>query len=78
MSHDYDIFEKLPDGALVWRNSVSGYYEAMHKLKELAAETSNEVRLMDLKANAVIAAMNETLPSQASRVSDERDSLQQA
>ena len=44
MDHQYDIFEKLPEG-FEWRLMVFGHDEAIGALKELAAKTRNECRL---------------------------------
>jgi hypothetical protein len=57
MDHQYDIFEKLPEG-FEWRLMVFGQDEAIGALKELAAKTRNECRLMHLPTRAVIAIMN--------------------
>jgi len=59
MERDYDLFEVLPDGAPIWRESVRGHENAVQKLKELAKRTSNEVRVMHVLSNTLIASMNE-------------------
>ena len=65
MDHQFDLFEVFPDGSPLWREAVTGHENAMLKLKELSSKTTNEVRIIDLKANAVIAAMNQSRqPSQ--------------
>jgi hypothetical protein len=58
MERDYDIFEVLPDGQPIWRKAVAGHENALRVLKELAVETTNEVRMMHLTTKAVIAVMN--------------------
>jgi hypothetical protein len=58
MERDYDIFEILPDGQLVWRAATAGHENAVRILKQLAAQTTNEVRMMHLPTKAVIAVMN--------------------
>lgn len=57
-NRDYDLFEKLSDGSIVWRAVLSGYENAMAKLRELAAPSSNEFLLMDMPASTEIASMN--------------------
>jgi hypothetical protein len=42
----------------VWKGTVPGHREAVIKLQELAKQTENEVRLVHLTTQAVIAAMN--------------------
>ena len=55
----YDLFEVLPDGSVSWRCTVEGREQAMSKLRELAAPTLNELRLMHLPTQTLIARMNE-------------------
>lgn len=42
MRHEFQIFEKLPNGSAIWRASVRGRYEATRKLQELAELSENE------------------------------------
>jgi hypothetical protein len=58
MERHYDIFEILPDGAPVWRTAVEGHERALLKLRELAAQTTNEIRVMHLASNSIVATMN--------------------
>jgi hypothetical protein len=62
VEREYDLFEKMPDGHLLWRSSVLGQENAIHALKELAAKTNNDVRVMHLQSQAVIATMNTPKP----------------
>lgn len=62
MDRSYDIFEKLPDGALIWRAAVAGHENGILKLKEIAAQTKNEVRLMHIPDKTLIAVMNVPKP----------------
>jgi len=57
MDRHYDMFEVLPDGILIWRDSVAGHDNAINKLREYATMTDNEVRVMHLETNAIIATM---------------------
>lgn len=34
MERDYDLFEVLPDGAVIWKEAVSGHENAIRKLVE--------------------------------------------
>jgi hypothetical protein len=63
MERQYDIFEILPDGAPLWRVTVSGHENAVSKLQELAAQTQNEVRIIHIPTNTLIAGMNVPKPS---------------
>jgi hypothetical protein len=49
MEREYDLFEHLPNGDLLWRMTVNGHENAIQQLKELAATTSNEVRIAHLR-----------------------------
>jgi hypothetical protein len=60
----YDLFEVLDDGTVLWRCTVEGREEAISKLQELAAATRNELRLMHLPSQTLIARMNEKAKSQ--------------
>ena len=62
MNREYDLFEKMPDGSLIWRAVVSGHEDAITKLRELAAQTGNEVRVMHMPTKTVIAILNEGNP----------------
>jgi hypothetical protein len=54
----YDIFEKYPDGSLMWITSIAGHENAIRRLRELAASTPNECCVMHLPTQAVIATLN--------------------
>jgi len=58
MDRDYDLFEILPDGTPMWREAVTGHENAIRKLHELSARTTNEVRVMHLATNSLIASKN--------------------
>jgi hypothetical protein len=58
MEWQYDLFEQFPNGEVLWRMTVTGHENAIQQLRELAATTSNEVRIVHLPTQAVIAVMN--------------------
>lgn len=58
MDREYDLFEKLPDGSLIWRAVVTGHESAIAKLRELADYTTNEVRVMHMPTKSIVATMN--------------------
>jgi len=60
---DYDLFEQFSDGSVVWKCRVSGHEASIAKLKQLSAQTQNEVFVMHLPTKAVIAKMNVASPS---------------
>ena len=55
MQHEYDIFEKFPDGFTIWRACVSGRYETERKMQELAEQSSNEFYAIDVQVNKLVA-----------------------
>ena len=58
MERDYDLFEVLPDGAVIWKESVHGHESAIQRLVELSKRTANEVRVMHILSNTLIASLN--------------------
>jgi hypothetical protein len=46
MSREYDAFEVLPDGTLIWKATLVGHEDAVEKLKRVAKNSPNEFRLM--------------------------------
>lgn len=60
MDHQFDLFEVSSDGSPLWREAVIGQENAMLKLKELSSKTTNEVRVIDLRTNVVLAVMNQS------------------
>jgi hypothetical protein len=54
MDSDYDIFEKLPNGKVVWRFSVAGRDQALAKFEQIAAISANEVFVMQVDTQEVI------------------------
>ena len=39
MERDYDLFEVMPNGDPIWRETVSGHENAIQRLRELAKQT---------------------------------------
>jgi hypothetical protein len=54
---NYDIFERLSDGKLLWRAVVPGLDAANLRLAEHAAQTRNEVVIMHLPTSKRVASM---------------------
>jgi hypothetical protein len=63
VDREYDLFETV-NGEPIWRCSVIGLEPATAKLKELAAVTRNELRLMHLPSNSLIAQANSKADSE--------------
>jgi hypothetical protein len=47
--HDYDIFEKFPDGSSLWRVCVRGRFEAQRKMDELVERSENQFFMIDIQ-----------------------------
>jgi len=47
---NFDIFEKFPNGSIVWRTCVFGRYEAERKLHELTEHSNNEFVAIDIQS----------------------------
>lgn len=58
MDREYDLFQVLPDGTLLWREAVVGHEAAIEKLKRLALLESCEFQLLYLPDKTVIATVN--------------------
>ena len=58
MDRDYDLFQVLADGSLVWRETVAGREAAIKKLEQLAQLESCEFQLLQLPEKTIIATMN--------------------
>jgi hypothetical protein len=58
MERQYDLFEQFPNGDVLWRMTVTGHENAIQQLRDLAATTYNEVRVVHLPTQSVIAVLN--------------------
>jgi hypothetical protein len=69
VNRSYDLFERLPDGQLLWRCSASGLENARAALTALAQETKNECLAMDLSTREIAARANQPdVPSSAGQL----------
>ena len=58
MNREYDLFEKFPDGAPVWRQHVVGLLNAREMLKAIASTTLNECFVIQLPSKEIVARLN--------------------
>jgi hypothetical protein len=58
MNREYDAFEVLPDGTLLWKATIVGHEDAIKKLQEVAKNSPNEFRLMHIPTKTVVATIN--------------------
>jgi hypothetical protein len=54
MDSDYDIFEKLPGGKVIWRFAVIGRDIAVAQFEQIAAISANEVFVVQVDTREVI------------------------
>jgi hypothetical protein len=59
MKHEYDLFEKFPDGSTLWRDSVPGFETTRLRLQELAQRSENEFYALNLTTREVLAYHSE-------------------
>lgn len=53
MKHEYDLFEKFPDGSSLWRDSVPGLEKTRIQLQELAQRSENQFYAINLATGEV-------------------------
>jgi hypothetical protein len=64
MDREYDIFERLPDGKVLWHEVNRGHERAVERLKQLAAasQSKNEFFAIHVPTKAIIAVINAKKP----------------
>jgi hypothetical protein len=58
MNSKYDIFEKSPDGELLWLGMAASMQEVRRKLAEFGTSTKNELCAIDVMTNETVACAN--------------------
>jgi hypothetical protein len=56
-NRDYDVFEQLPDGSVVWRACVIGMANVEQKLQELAKDSNGRFFALNLQDRKPITAL---------------------
>jgi hypothetical protein len=59
MKHEYDLFEKFPNGSSLWRGSFPGFETTCLRLQELAQKSENQFYAISLTTGEVIAFNSE-------------------
>ena len=54
MRHEYDLFERFPDGSSLWRASAWGLQSARQHLSSLAIRSTNEFYAINVVSGRVI------------------------
>ena len=58
VDREYDIFEKFPDGYVLWKGCVAGLEDAIAKLKHQASLSPNEHFVRHTPTAAIVARLN--------------------
>jgi len=79
MKHEYEVFEKFPDGSSLWCDSVPGSLPTRLRLQVLAQRSTNQFYAIDLVTGKVLAS-NSQLNGNGfcARSTTERSSKRQA
>jgi hypothetical protein len=59
MKHQYDLFEKFPNGSSLWRGSFPGFETTCLRLQELAQKSENQFYAISLTTGEVVAFNSE-------------------
>ena len=57
-NREYDIFEKLPDGTLLWRAVIRGLENTLTELKKFGEQSQNELLAIHTPTKQTIARVN--------------------
>ena len=58
MNREYDIFEKLPDGTVLWHTLIQGLENALASLRDLGGQSPNEFFAMHTPTKETIGRVN--------------------
>jgi hypothetical protein len=58
MDREFDLFEKLPDGSVLWKAMVPGLENALNRLKSLGSISPNEHFAIHTPTKTVVARVN--------------------
>ena len=70
MNREYDLFEKFPDGSVLWKGCIAGLENAIAKLKHEASLSPNEHFARHSPTNAIVARLNVSEPKHQGQVSE--------
>jgi hypothetical protein len=73
MKHEYDLFEKFPDGSSLWWDSVSRLETARLRLRELVQRSENQFYAINL-ANGEIPTFTSGRAAHGFRVHSKTES----
>lgn len=58
MESEFDVFERFPDGGVIWRAVVSGLDNVRDRLVFFGSESSHEFFAMNVLTKQVVARVN--------------------
>jgi hypothetical protein len=58
MEREFDLFEKLPDGSVLWKAVVPGMENAVARLKSLGSTSPNEHFAIHTPTKTIVARVN--------------------
>ena len=61
MRHNFDIFEKFPDGPTLWRACVSGRHETQRTIQEFSEHSKHEFYAIEIPVNQPYDKRKESL-----------------
>jgi len=59
MKHEFDLFEKFPDGSSLWQDSVPSLGKTYLRLQELAKGSDHEFYAINITSGEVLAFPSE-------------------
>jgi hypothetical protein len=62
VNREYDLFEKFPDGSVLWKGCIAGLENAIAELKHEASLSPNEHFARHSPTNAIVARLNVSEP----------------
>jgi hypothetical protein len=65
MDREFDLFEKLPDGSVLWKAVVPGLENALIRLKSFGSISPNEHFAIHTPTQTVVARVNAPTSSSA-------------
>jgi len=75
MKHEYDLFEKFPDGSSLWCDSVLGFEIARLRLRELTQKSENRFYAIDLRTGAVVAFPQKAMRTESAHFQHLKDEV---
>jgi len=55
MKHQYDLFEKFPDGSSLWRACVIGLQATLSHMSDLAQRSQNQFYALHIKSGKLVS-----------------------